>query len=64
MIPLSEIYDKDVNFLLGSGASYGLFPTLQLGIKNAAGKSLTLEELATSFESSGDLINAATQPQT
>lgn len=54
MISVGEIYDKDVNFLLGSGASYGLLPTLQLKIKDEAGKGLTLEELATRFERNRD----------
>ena len=54
MIPLSDIYDKDINFLLGSGASYGLFPTLRLGVQNDAARSWSLEDLATQFENSGD----------
>jgi hypothetical protein len=48
MISLEEIYDKDVNFLFGAGASVGLLPTLRLGLKHeAGGESWTLEELAT-----------------
>ncbi|WP_157269960.1 hypothetical protein [Azohydromonas aeria] len=54
MIPLEDIYNKGVNLLLGSGASFGLFPTLQLGITNESGKSWTLEELATVFELTED----------
>jgi hypothetical protein len=50
MISLGDIYDKDVNFLFGAGASFGLLPTLSLGIKKApGGPSWTLEELATHF---------------
>lgn len=49
-----DVYDKDLNFLFGSGASFGLFPTLSLGIKNDAGQSWSLEDLATHFESSSD----------
>jgi hypothetical protein len=33
----SELYDKDLNFLFGAGASAGLFPTLALEIQNDAG---------------------------
>lgn len=48
MISLGDIYDKDVNFLFGAGASYGLLPTLRLGVKREQdGESWTLEELAT-----------------
>lgn len=55
MISIGEIYDKDVNFVFGSGASYGLLPTLQLGIKaDDGGGKCTLEELATKFEREND----------
>lgn len=50
----SDVYDKDLNFLFGSGASFGLFPTLALGIKNELGKSWSLEDLATHFENRSD----------
>lgn len=50
----SDVYDKDLNFLFGSGASFGLFPTLALGIQNELGKSWSLEDLATHFESNSD----------
>jgi hypothetical protein len=50
----SDVYDKDLNFLVGSGASYGLFPTLELKIKGDDGLSLSLEDLATKFEKSAD----------
>ncbi len=55
MISVGDIYDKDVNFLFGSGASYGLLPTLQLElpIENGEGR-YTLEELATKFEREHD----------
>ncbi|AUX78121.1 hypothetical protein NXT3_CH03595 [Sinorhizobium fredii] len=47
----SDIFDKNLNFLLGSGASYGLLPTLAVKLKKKdAGKSHTLETLATQFE--------------
>jgi hypothetical protein len=54
VISVGDIYDKDVNFLIGSGASHGLFPTLGLGIRKDAEHSWTLEELATQFDLSGD----------
>ena len=53
-ITLSDIYDKNLNFLIGSGASVGLFPTLALRLKNAAGEAHTLESLATWFEERND----------
>ena len=33
-IKITDIYDKNINFLIGAGASYGLFPTLALKIKD------------------------------
>lgn len=49
-INLIDVYDKDLNFLIGSGASVGLFPTLALKIKGAEGQRQTIETLATLFE--------------
>ncbi|MES2879549.1 MAG: hypothetical protein V4713_14130 [Pseudomonadota bacterium] len=55
MISIGDIYDKDINFLFGSGASYGLLPTLQLQIRTGEGDArYTLEELATKFEREKD----------
>lgn len=54
MISVSDIYDKDLNFLIGSGASSGLLPTLKLGLLNAHGTAWSIEELATHFENDGD----------
>lgn len=48
-IKAEDIYDKNLNFLLGSGASFGLFPTLALKILNNDGEPHTVETLATSF---------------
>lgn len=45
MIPLEDIYNKAVNFLIGSGASSGLFPTLELGLVKDDGTRWSLEEL-------------------
>jgi hypothetical protein len=58
---VSDVYDKNINFLIGSGASYGLFPTLALGIKEeveeegeAKLKDHTIETLATRFPKETD----------
>lgn len=53
-IKLSDIYDKNLNFLIGSGASAGLFPTLALRLKNNEGRAYTLESLATWLEERND----------
>ncbi|WP_370311716.1 hypothetical protein [Sagittula sp.] len=57
IINRSDIYDKNLNFLIGSGASVGLFPTLQLGVKNSTtSESHTLETLAKHFENDDDVL--------
>lgn len=53
-IIFNEIYDKNLNFLIGSGASYGLLPTLELKIRNDAGGNHTIETLSKHFTSVGD----------
>jgi hypothetical protein len=53
-IKVDDIYDKNLNFLIGSGASYGLFPTLALSIGKAAGETHTIETIASELEASGD----------
>ena len=53
-ININDIYDKNINFLIGSGASYGLFPTLALNIKGTAGENQTIETLATLFDEESD----------
>lgn len=51
MISIDDIYDKNINFLFGSGASSGLLPTLQLQMRTGEGDArYSLEELATKFE--------------
>lgn len=57
---VSEIYDKNLNFLVGSGASFGLFPTLQLDVMGADGSAQTIETLATQFEKSKEEKKKAT----
>lgn len=47
---ISDIYDKNINFLIGSGASFGLFPTLSLAIKGYDDSDQTIETLATTFD--------------
>lgn len=48
----SDIFDKNLNFLIGSGASYGLLPTLAVRLKKKdTTEAHTLETLATQFES-------------
>src|SRR5690606_27707160 len=49
-IDIHDIYDKNLNFLLGSGASIGIAPTLKLAVKDENAKPCTLESLATKFE--------------
>ncbi|UWQ73613.1 SIR2 family protein [Leisingera sp. M658] len=57
MINRNDIYDKNLNFLIGSGASVGLLPTLELKIrKSGSSSSHTLETLATQFESDKDIM--------
>ncbi|MGN8032329.1 hypothetical protein ACTJKS_22375 [Pseudomonas sp. 22189] len=55
MISIGDIYNQDINFLFGSGASFGLLPTLQLQVQTGEGDSrYTLEDLATKFEREQD----------
>lgn len=45
-----DIYNKNINILIGSGASADLFPTLALAIKDPNGSKETIETLSTKFE--------------
>jgi hypothetical protein len=45
-----DAYNKNLNILIGSGASADLFPTLALEVKDATGDWETIESLATKFE--------------
>lgn len=45
-----DVYNKNINILIGSGASADLFPTLALAIENEKGESETIETLATTFD--------------
>ncbi len=46
LIDIASIYDKPINFLIGSGASHGLLPTLALAMKDEFGENYTIESLA------------------
>lgn len=45
-----DAYNKNINILIGSGASADLFPTLALKIKDAKGDCETIEKLANKLE--------------
>lgn len=45
-----DTYNKNINVLIGSGASADLFPTLGLAVKSSKGEWETIETLATKFE--------------
>ena len=47
---LYDVYEQNLNFLLGAGASYGFLPTLELKIKDENGKGYTIESLAHKLE--------------
>lgn len=49
-----DAYNKNINILIGSGASADLFPTLGLAIKNAEDEWETVETLATRYENRPD----------
>ena len=53
-IKLEEIYDKNINILIGSGASSGLFPTLALNMKNGDSRH-SIETITTLIEQSKSL---------
>lgn len=49
-----DTYNKNINILIGSGASADLFPTLSLSVRNSKGEKETIETLATKFENFQD----------
>lgn len=49
-----DVYNKNINLLIGSGASADLFPTLALALKGDKGEWETVETLATKFETWSD----------
>lgn len=53
-LDVNAIYDKPLNFLIGSGASFGLLPTLALTVRQPNGTAHTIETLATHYEQRSD----------
>lgn len=53
-----DVYNKNINILIGSGASADLFPTLALAVQDAHGSPETIETLATKFENFPELRTA------
>lgn len=49
-IRIEDIYNHNLNILIGSGASFGLFPTLALALKDEKDNTLTIETLAEHLE--------------
>ncbi|AYH06832.1 SIR2 family protein [Pectobacterium parmentieri] len=49
-IDISDIYEQELSFLIGSGASSGIFPTLATAMKNETDQRETIETLAQYFE--------------
>lgn len=47
---LINIYEQNLNFLIGAGASHGFLPTLALNIKDSSGNKFTFETLAKQYE--------------
>lgn len=52
---VKDIYEQNLNFLIGAGASHGFLPTLALKIKDENGQKHTFETLAKKFESSNEM---------
>ncbi|KGM06938.1 hypothetical protein LP43_1433 [Methylophaga thiooxydans] len=52
-INIHDIYQQNLNFLLGAGASYGFLPTLELNLKADDGNTFTIETLARYLDVSG-----------
>lgn len=46
VLNLYDIYEQNLNFLIGAGASHGFLPTLQLKLKDRDGNRFTFETLA------------------
>ena len=56
-IKATDVYNKNISILIGSGASADLFPTLRLKIKDLKGDCETIETLATKFATSENKRN-------
>lgn len=50
---LYDVYEQNLNFLFGAGASYGFIPTLALEISDAEGEPYTFETLAKELDKEG-----------
>lgn len=53
---LMDIYEQNLNFLIGAGASYGFLPTLALEVIDEVGNKCTFETLAKKYESEKQAI--------
>lgn len=51
---IEEIYQKNINFLIGAGASGDIFPTLALKIEDETGQCVSIEQLAERFSNTND----------
>ena len=54
MIPVQDIYDKNVNILIGAGASSDLLPTLSLKMQDSFGNPWSLEKLGGELAAKSD----------
>lgn len=54
MISVHDVYDKNVNFLIGSGASFGLLPTLSLKMQDQFDEPWSLERLGAELANNED----------
>ena len=52
-LSIGNLYDKNLNFLIGSGASFGYLPTLSLNVGREAGEFHTIESLGKTWEDAG-----------
>lgn len=52
---LHQIFDHNLNFLFGAGASVGFLPTLALEIKDENDKKHTFETLAKHYENDKEM---------
>ena len=48
---IKKLYGKNINFLIGSGASFGAIPTLATNYQEE-GRNLTIEEILTETDDS------------
>ena len=53
-----DTYNKNINILIGSGASADLFPTLELNLRDSGDSRETIETLATKFANQKDKCTA------